>query len=189
MIAPLRKRESHIWDRQAEEWYQEPLWCSERLFACERFNGAIYDPACGAGRIMESARRAGYRAHGSDIVRRCPETAEADFLKAVGTADNIVTNPPFKIAREFALHAMSLTTGKVAMIFPVRRLNALHSWVDTMPLRRVWLLTPRPSMPPGDFIKAGGKPGQGTIDFCWMVWKRGFVGRPEIRWLHRDAAE
>jgi hypothetical protein len=44
----------------------------------------------------------------------------------------------------FALHALSLATAKVAMIFPVARLNAAH-WLRATPLRRVWLLTPRPS--------------------------------------------
>src|SRR5262249_51008390 len=29
--APMRERRSHIWDREADEHYVEPAWCSERL--------------------------------------------------------------------------------------------------------------------------------------------------------------
>jgi hypothetical protein len=55
------------------------------------------------------------------------------------------------------------------------------------PLRRVWFITPRPSMPPGHVLEAGGKPGNGTTDYAWFVWLRGYDGAPEVRWLRRDA--
>ena len=50
------------------------------------------------------------------------------------------------------------------MICLVRRLNAAH-WLERLPIERVWLLTPRPIMPPGSWIAAGNKPGGGTQDF------------------------
>jgi hypothetical protein len=53
-------RNSHIWDRDKSDWYVEPKWCSERLFAEELFQGEIYDPNCGWGRVLRSARNAGY---------------------------------------------------------------------------------------------------------------------------------
>jgi len=43
---------------------------------------------------------------------------------------------------------------------PVACLNAAH-WLQGTPLRRISLLTPRPSMPPGHIIAAGSKPGGG----------------------------
>jgi hypothetical protein len=96
-----------------------------------------------------------------------------------------VCNPPFNVAREFAEHALGLARGKVAMIFPTARLNAAR-WLYETPLQRVWLLTPRPSMPPGETILRGEKPGGGKVDFCWLVWNRGHIGVPSIDWLHRD---
>jgi hypothetical protein len=71
------------------------------------------------------------------------------------------------------------------MIFPVARLIAAR-WLQQTPLAVVWLLTPRPSMPPGYVILAGQKPGGGKVDFCWLVWSHDHVGQPEMRWLHRD---
>lgn len=50
-----------------------------------------------------------------------------------------------------------------------------------------WLMTPRPSMPPGHVIARGEKPGGGKMDFCWLVWDRSYhQGAPELRWLRRD---
>ncbi len=101
--------------------------------------------------------------------------------------DNIVTNPPFDNARQFALHALKLVARKVAIIFPTARLNAAK-WLNATPLARIWFLTPRPSMPPGHVIAAGEKPGGGKTDFVWLVFDRGHNGNPTFGWLHRERA-
>lgn len=189
-----RERKSHVWARSDDDWYVEPEWVSARLFEAEKFDGAVWDPACGSGRICESARAAGHAIHYSDIVDRGyrggPRPVAPlfvfDFLEMDTRADNIVTNPPFDIAREFAEHACRLMLRKAAIVFPTARLNAAR-WLQDLPLRRVWLLTPRPSMPPGRVIQAGDKPGGGKMDFCWLIFGPG-SGAPEIRWLHRDGA-
>ena len=72
------------------------------------------------------------------------------------------------------------------MIFPVARLNAAR-WLQDTPLRRIWLLTPRPSMPPGRMLMSGKNPSGGKTDYCWLVWQQGwFYNRAEIGWLHRE---
>lgn len=189
-MIPQRKLDAHIWDREANEHYCEPSWCSSRLFGVEEFLGQIWDPCCGFGTIVLNALSQGHKVYASDIIERkagiCDEII--DFLACNDNcaAPNIVCNPPFNIAPQFAQHALSLAaTQKVAMIFPVARLNAAH-WLRGTPLRRIWLLTPRPSMPPGHVIAAGEKPGGGKMDFCWIVWERGYQGAPELRWLNRD---
>jgi hypothetical protein len=72
------------------------------------------------------------------------------------------------------------------MIWLVPRLNAAR-WLADTPLARVWLLTPRPSMPPGHVIANGEKPGGGSQDFAWLVWEQGYRGKPELGWLRRDS--
>jgi hypothetical protein len=181
---------AHSWEREKHEHYVEPFWCSKRLFEEEAFSGEIYDPCCGFGRIVESARSAGLTAYGSDLIDRGYEAAKTgiDFLLSeIEDVDNIVCNPPFDVAPVFAVKALETARRKVAMIFPTARLNAAH-WIAGTPLARVWLMTPRPSMPPGHTITAGEKPGGGKMDFCWLVWTKGRIGSPELRWLKRDKA-
>lgn len=192
MTDTATSKNAHIWERHPEDWYVEPHWCSRRLFDVERFEGHVTDPACGLGRIIESAEDAGLLAFGFDLVKRsdwCLQTI--DFLSEIsaGTFRNIVSNPPFGIADEFAKHALEVTEHKVALLLPTKWMNsaARGAWLETTPLRRVWLLSPRPSMPPGPVIEAGVKPGNGTTDFAWFVWLRGYDGHPEVRFLRRDA--
>lgn len=180
---------AHSWQRQEEDWYCEPVWCSARLFDEEKFDGEILDPCCGSGRIVKSARAAGLIASGSDIKARGYGGGGVDF-RSVTNAVNTCSNPPFDVLEEFARHMCAITERKVAMIAPARGINAAGKWLQQLSLYRVWYLTPRPSMPPGhvalDYERRGKEPSGGTQDFVWLIFLRGYEGRAETRWLHRD---
>lgn len=181
---------AHAWQREANEHYVEPEWCSRRLFEEETFFPDIWDPCCGFGTIPKAAGAAGISARGTDLIDRGYDDLECmqDFLAVeVALSLNIVCNPPFNIAGRFARKALDLGAEKIAMIFPTARLNAAH-WLHGTPLARVWLMTPRPSMPPGHTITRGDKPGGGKMDFCWLVWVTGHEGAAELQWLRRDRA-
>jgi hypothetical protein len=182
---------AHRFKRVRNEHYVDPAWCSSRLFDVETFPGVIWDPACGWGTIQQSAaaRKPPLRVISTDLVDRGWKVGQGgiDFLrrqKLVGEARSIVCNPPFNLMREFPEHALALGAEKIAMIALLRRLPAAH-WLKQTPLARIYLLAPRPSMPTGSYIRRGGKVGGGTQDFCWLVWERGFGGKPQMLWLHR----
>jgi hypothetical protein len=190
---------AHIWAQDPHGHYVEPSWTSARLFEEEWFgppDSLIFDPACGWGRILQSAAAAGYTVLGADIVDRLDRKAlgripfaVGDFLKwrPVPAVSAIVCNPPFNHIEAFCERALEIATFKVAMIMPLHRLPAAH-WLARLPLA-IWLMTPRPSVPPGPYIAAGHKPGGGSQDFCWLVFRKGlFAWTPRLRWLHRHHA-
>jgi hypothetical protein len=168
-VTALAKRNAHIWAPAARDCYVEPEWCSRRLFEAEPFVGEIVDPACGTGRIVTAARAYGHCATGFDLA------TGNDFLLKTRPFSNVVSNPPYSIFREFAEHALRLARHKVALVFPLARVVAAR-WLEQTPLARIYLLTPRPSMPPGDVILRGEKPQGGRVDFCWLVWSHGHNG-------------
>lgn len=181
-----RRRNAHIFEKDPLGWHVEPTWIIERLLDVERFDSPILDPACGMGRIPDAAKAAGYRVRTGDIADRgYPGCKIENFLDRKSTPASVICNPWFDRAEEFARHAFKIGAVKVAFVFPTAQLHAAH-WLRALPLRRIWLLTPRPSMPPGDYILAGGKVGGGWTDYCWLIFEAGYVGAPELRWLHRD---
>ena len=190
MNAPT-KLNAHLWDRHPEDWYIEPSWTSERLFAVESFLGEVCDPACGSGRILASAEKASYQIRGFDLVQRSSYcTRVENFLNfSAYRLDNIVSNPPFGIAQQFVQHALAMADRKVAMLLPTKWVQGdkRSRWLETTPLRRVLFLAPRPSMPPGPVIEAGISPGGGKEDFAWFIWHIGFDGKPECGWLRKTA--
>ena len=49
-----------------------------------------------------------------------------------------------------------------------------------LPLARIYLLTPRPSMPAAAVIARGELPGGGRMDFAWLVFNHGHSGPPVV---------
>ena len=198
-------KNAHTWSREANDWYVEPAWTAARLFETPIFSRGmtILDPACGMGTIVESACLSGMTGLGADIVPRWEARPEVDRLGAYAVADflsgqwpdtserraldAIVSNPPYKAAQQFAELALERSP-IVALLLPTKWLQGDRRarWLRTTPLHRVLMLCPRPSMPPGHVILCGEKPGNGTVDFAWFCWFRGYQGEPQIGWLHRD---
>lgn len=186
-----REKKAHLWARDEHDFYVEPSWCNDRLFETETFQGDIWDPACGLGRIVVSASQRGFPAVGTDIVKRSEFCSHViDFLTCdptMSTDMSIVTNPPFKHAEAFVRRALDLDLRKCAFLLPMAWLNGdkRSRWLEKQPLKRVYVLTPRPSMPPGEVVISGGVVGQGRTDFAWYVFERAWNKAAKIGWLRK----
>lgn len=199
LTAQAQAKKAHVWQRDALDWYVEPAAVTTALLAVERFVGTVWDPCCGQGNIVTALRDGGVNAFGTDIEQRHDGgqwwAGQYDFLAAgdplVTRAPNIVMNPPFfrgKGAEAFIRRALDIATGKVACFVDIRflaggaRANGL--WKDRPP-HRIWIITPRVSCPPGEYLAAGNKAGGGSSDWCWLVWD--LTAPPathsETRWL------
>lgn len=193
-MAIVREKLAHLWERDPHDWYVEPNECSAALFSLEKFEGTVWDPACGLGRILNQARLAGLTAIGSDLVNRAMEcVTTSDFLRRSHTPvfDNIVMNPPFSLAEEFVREAIRIVPqgGKVAAILPlvwVSGFSSKRDWLPVSPLKTLFSISPRPSMPPGRVIQSGIKPGNGTKDFAWLVWQKGYTGATSLKFMNTN---
>ena len=182
--------------RAENDWYQDQPDATEALLRAERFSGASWDPACGVGTIPKTMLQAGLLCHGSDIVDRGYGFTGHDFLVLDKTGNfggsviaNIVSNPPFKHARAFVDHALSIATHKVAMLLPLTFLEGEKRgrWFETVPLARVHVFSWRISMPPGELLQAGAvKAEGGKKAFAWFVFEHGWRGPPQVGFLSRS---
>jgi len=196
------EKAAHIWERGELDWYVEPESVTAALLKVERFVGAVFDPCCGGGNIVRAFHAAGHHAAaGSDIVLRIDPKPSwffgpRDWLAedVAAACDNVVMNPPFfkaKGAEAFIRKAIRWTKGKVCAFVDVKFLagagRAKGLFRDHAP-SRVWIITPRPSCPPGAFLQAGNKAGGGTADYCWIVWDMSAPSsETRIGWLRGDA--
>lgn len=182
MSEPASKQ-AHVWARDPLDFYVEPEDCTDALLTVERFVGQILDPCCGQGNILRACARAAYDTTGLDMEDRGAPghlfQGVWDFLQHEPwgePADNIVMNPPFgggKLAEAFIRHALTFTSGKVCAFVDKRFLTGdkrAEGLFADHPPTRVWIITPRPSCPPGAYLAAGGKAGGGTADYCWLVY-------------------
>lgn len=176
-----------------DDFYTEPEWCVDLLFDAEPFVGCIYDPCAGAGTIPRIAFNRGFSTFASDLRDRDIEGVEGDldFLYNAPVLlhpENIIFNPPYKHADDFIRRALDIATIKVAALvqqkFPFSQRR--YRLFQEHPPARIYFLSDRPSMPPGEALLAGTiKAKGGTIDYLWMVWDRGHKGATTAHWLCR----
>ncbi len=209
-------REIAIYGRADDEWYVEPGWCVDLLLAVAPFAGSVWDPACGCGTIPKAFARIGQSCIGSDLRDRGYGTAPIDFLRrqarygGADTPDNIVCNPPYghgRSAEAFIRHALAIARRKVAMLVNEKFLysQGRHDLFTSAPWgaqslstgretaggagtrpTRLWFLSSRPSMPPGELLASGAvEPKGGTMNYLWIVWERDRAPEPP-GWLIRD---
>lgn len=171
-------------NRERDDFYPTPPSATEALLAMEQFDGDIWEPACGDGAISRVLESAGHRVHSSDLIDRGYGIPNRDFLLDYQTrAANVITNPPFKFAEEFALHALGRTTGKVALLCRLAWLEgqARHRMFKETPIARVWVFSSRVQMLRGG--TDAGKGSGGMIAFAWFVWDHAHVGAPTLGWI------
>lgn len=169
-------------NRQKDDFYPTPPEGTEALLSVESFDGPIWEPACGDGAVSEVLKAHGYTVISTDLVDRGYSDSGVDFLMEYRPlAPNIVTNPPFKYAQEFVEKALSLTTGKVAMLCRLAWLEGIErgQMFQSTPLARVWVFSKRLHMSRNGESNGGG----GMIAFAWFVWEHGYTGKPTLGWI------
>lgn len=182
--------------RYTEDFYTEPAWTVDLLLDEEEFQGSVWDPACGSGTIPKAFARhmnfQGNNLFASDIVDR-GYGWQANFLATIGThhilaADNIVTNPPYRLAEEFVRRALELARQKVAVLVQSKFLFSQKRYrlFTEHPPTRIYFLSTRPSMPPGDLLAAGEIEAKGgKVDYLWIVIDKSYQGPTTAHWLLR----
>lgn len=197
------------YERIEGDAYYTPAWVTEALFSVEVF-GMVWDPACGAGHIVDVARRLGRGAYGSDIakVKPLPDLAllfgeadhphAGDFLKHTEDQDcDLITNPPYgkggRLAVQFIRHALTITQKnrrKVAMLLRVDFDSAStrrHIFGDHPAFAAKYTLTKRIRWANLRQVDDTGKPTPGPTDnHAWYVWdwSRRPGERPYYGYLH-----
>jgi hypothetical protein len=160
--------------RQPWDFYRTPRPATQALLDRERFQGYILEPAAGDGAIVEVLEQGGYKVLSSDI------RTGTDFLVSHRIVDNLVTNPPYRVAHEFVSHAKRVALKKIAMLL---RLDFLHGsgryelFQDrNFPLARVYVFSRRLQFSPDNT-------GSPMMSHAWFVWDRSCHGSPRLGWI------
>lgn len=112
--------------REENDFYATDPIAMELLLNMEQFSNDIWECACGEGHLSKVLEARGYNVISTDLIDRGFGESGIDFLSTTHQFDgDIITNPPYKYAREFVEHAIeSVTDGhKVAMLLKIQFLE------------------------------------------------------------------
>lgn len=184
-------------DRHPWDWYVEEQWVTHRLldFVQLEQDVTILDPACGQCHIPAALADRGFKAFGTDLFRRSEDPRflgthdflgdQIHMLEAIGKL-SILMNPPFSsqggklvkgLGENFVRRALAIATHKVAALLPLKWLASAGRYrlfAEHMPAG-IYVLSERPSMPPGDKIAELGPRcayRRGKIDYVWILWDK-----------------
>jgi hypothetical protein len=150
------------------------------LLAVEAVPHVIWEPACGDGAIVRVLRDRGHIVHATDLVDYGLENSESrvDFLmelRAPAGTQAILTNPPNKLASEFAAHALQLCP-RVMLLQPITFLGSAKRahLFDGGALARVHVIARRLPM----MHRHGweGPKASSQVVYAWFVWDRDHHG-------------
>lgn len=158
------------------DFYETPAWATQALLDRERFSESVWEPACGAGAMVEVLEDNGYEVFATDI-----QLGENFFTLGKRSRD-IITNPPFNQAEKFVYHALEVGGNKVAMFLKLTFLESARRYklFKETPLETVYVFSKRVNLYP--FGKEKTK-NSGTIAFAWFVWNKKYQGEPKLRWI------
>jgi hypothetical protein len=180
----------HAISERKDDLYETPVVAVHSLMKVESVPPVVWEPACGPGAIVRVLREADRTVHASDLVDYgCKDsTARRDFLmERDAPCDTIVTNPPFKLAEEFAEHAIDLCP-TVMLLMRVAFLEGLR-WEKLRlknHLARVHVFAPR--LPMMHRHGWGGPINSNSgMAFAWFVFRRHWRdkgGQPIVNWVN-----
>lgn len=167
---------------EKNDFYATDPKAVELLLQRETFVHKIWEPACGQGHISDVLKRNGYEVLSTDIVPRGYGQVK-DFFKCE-TADgaDIITNPPYKYAKEFVEHAIKICSNeaKIAMFLKLTFLEGKERkelFLRTPP-RTIYVCSSR-----FECGKNGIFSGNKAVAYAWFVWQKGCYGQTNVEWI------
>ena len=173
--------------RAERDYYATPSRALDAVIPYLDKNYPIWEPACGEGHLSKTLKDKGFTVKESDVIVRSYPCEQIDFLQ-MGRHEwngDILTNPPFISAKEFAEKAIdTLVEGKKLFLF--LRVQFLESQkrrylFENSPPKFILVYSKRNPQCArnGDFSKPTGNASM----YCWFIWEKGIKTEPIIKWI------
>lgn len=179
-------------EREKNDYYATEPKAVELLLEQEKFSPYIWEPACGEGHISKVLKNYGYKVYSTDLIKREYNDMETrDFfsftkeeIKKTIPRD-IITNPPYKIAKNFVEHALDISMDgtKIAMFLKLTFLESKSrkELFKKYPFKTLYVSSSRLSCGKNGNFNTHSK---NAVAYGWFVWKKGFYGDPIIKWIN-----
>lgn len=173
-------------EREKNDFYTTEPKAIELLLKLEKFNTNIWECACGKGHLSKILQNEGYKVLSTDLIDRGYGMSGINFLKCNKKFNgDIITNPPYKYAREFVLKALELLEegNKVAMFLKVQFLEgkARKELFTNNPPKKIYVSSSRLNCAKnGEFEKYPSS----AIAYAWFIWEKGYKDKTVLEWFN-----
>lgn len=171
---------------EQNDYYATEPKAVELLLEQETFHPYIWECACGEGHMSKVLEAHGYKVHSTDLIDRGYGEGGIDFLKESKPTMpmDIITNPPYKYAKEFIEHALDISMDgtKIAMFLKL-------TFLEGQGRRELFRNNPPQTVYVSSARLQCGKNGvfdekNSAVAYAWFVWKKGHYGPTNIKWFN-----
>lgn len=177
-------------EREEHDFYATDPIAIDKLYATGELTCKnIWECACGEGDLSKRLEDFGYTVKSTDLIDRGYGESDVDFLAQTEVFNgDILTNPPYKYAMDFALKGLDLVEGghKVFMFLKLTFLEGKKRFDELFskyPPKKIYVFSQRVLCAKnGDFegMKAGGG---SAVAYVWYVWEKGYAGDTVVKWI------
>ncbi len=182
-------------EREDNDYYATEPKAIELLLELETFSPYVWECACGGGHLSKVLKAHGHKVKSSDIIDRgYPGTEIIDFLKVTKSdikndfSRDIITNPPYKYAKEFVKHALeiSMDSTKIAMFLKVQFLEgkARKELFEKYPPKKIYVSSSRLLCAKNGEFQKMRDGGGSAVAYAWFIWEKGYTGDTVVRWFN-----
>lgn len=181
-------------ERVEHDYYATEPKATALLLEQEDFAPTIWEPAAGGLHMTKVLQAAGYTVFSSDIIQRAPGVVVGDFLTEANDLKNtyighenfdIITNPPYKYALEFAEKSLEMLSdgNKLALFLKITFLEGKgrKKFFIENPPQTVYVSSSRLKCAANgrfDSVKSS------AAAYAWFVWTKGVKTPPTIKWIN-----
>lgn len=151
-----------------------------------KLHSKIWECACGEGHLSKLLKNKGYDVFSSDLIDRGYGLGNIDFLKTsnIDIKSDILTNPPYKFAKEFVEKALEIQADGyyTIMFLKIQFLEGQgrKELFKKYPPKYIYVNSARQTC----YINGDmSKKMSSASCYCWFIWEKGFKEEPIIRWI------
>ena len=177
-------------ERENNDFYATDPIAIDKLLTVEKPYHKVWECACGKGHLSNRLREYGYDVFSSDLINRGYGHSGYDFLANLNENINedIITNPPYKYAKDFVLKALkTIRNGRKAYFF--LKVQFLEGKVrkkelfDKYPPKTIYIFSERIMCAKNADFERMKKGGGSAVAYAWFVWEKGYKGETVVKWI------
>lgn len=152
----------------------------------------IWEPSCGMGNLSERLKKSSYNVYSSDIIDRGYGNDCKNFFDVYDMPKDcscIITNPPYKFAAEYVIHALKILPeeGLLCLFLKTTFAEGHRRYADifshTPPIYVLQCVERVLCAKYADFDKQKDSVTS-AVSYAWWIWIKGYKGQTTLDWIN-----
>ena len=188
----LRTTNTRNKNSETNDYYATDPKVIDELLRFEDFKKDILEPCVGGGHLAYRLNDYGFSVKGFDIIDRSyPNTVIKNVLDIEKNNLDIITNPPYKNAKEIIEHLIQVSDKgiKIACFLKLTFLESVnrYEFFKKYPPKRIYVFSYRINYARnGNFEKYQAMK---AVAYAWYVWEVGSYEKTYIDWINKKVGD